>query len=261
MSWCLRFLSYEVHTLWAWRDAAFWVHFDAFHLLCHWDVCWQPKRVEAPLQISLGAFKVYFVFLLYSRLTAVIFLLSFGYYYWPWVHFLTQTGWGLFVAIPFPHHISRLKRDPTAGISVSPDWKRGKTHPAVPLSPCHRQPSSLAPAGPCSWEAMEMGTRGTAMCLRDRQDHHLLSQGAPVQPLVVDQATPVSHRPDGPLMAHCWWRGVMSSAQAHPAGAALQSHASLQGLSGLLHARKAPRDLVTPACPLSPFPLFSSPKV
>lgn len=162
---------------------------------------------------------------------------------------------------PFPSpHFTPEEGSHSRYLCVS--WlEKGKTHPAVPLSPCHRQPSSLAPAGPCSWEAMEMGTRGTAMCLRDRQDHHLLSQGAPVQPLVVDQATPVSHRPDGPLMAHCWWRGVMSSAQAHPAGAALQSHASLQGLSGLLHARKAPRDLVTPACPLSPFPLFSSPKV
>lgn len=120
MSWCLRFLSYEVHTLWAWRDAEFWVHFNAFHLLCHWDVCWQPKRVEAPLQFSLGAFKVYFVFVLYSRLAAVIFLLSFWYYYWPWVHFLTLTGWSLFVAIPFPHHISCLERDPTASVSVPP---------------------------------------------------------------------------------------------------------------------------------------------
>lgn len=208
MSWCLHFLSYKVHTLWAGRDADFWVHFDAFHSFCHWDICWQPKRVEAPLQFSLGAFKVYFVFVLYSRLAAVIFLLSFWYYYWPWVHFLTQTGWGLFVAIPFPCHISCLKRDPTASVSVPPEWKRGNAHTAAPLSPCHRQAPSLAPAGLCSPGAMEMGTRVITVCPRGRQDHHQLSQGDLVQSLVVDQAAHVSHRPDVGNMARCWWRGA-----------------------------------------------------
>lgn len=121
----------------------------------------------------------------------------------------------------------------------------------------------MAPAGPCSPGAMEMGTRGIATCPRRRQDHRQLSRGGPVQSLAVDQATHVSHRPDMPLMAHCWWRGLLPSAQAHPAGAALQSQASPQGAFGLLHARKAPRDSVTPGCPLSPFPIshFSSPKV
>lgn len=43
--------------------------------------------------------------------------------------------------------------------------------------------------------------------------------GDPVQPLVVDQANPISHSPDVPFISHCWWRGEVSSPKAHPAGA------------------------------------------
>lgn len=53
---CLHFLSYKVHTLWAWRDAEFWVHFSAFHPLCHWDICWQPKKGGGTSAVLSGGF-------------------------------------------------------------------------------------------------------------------------------------------------------------------------------------------------------------
>lgn len=145
--WCLCFSSYKVRMWGAWKDAEFWAHSMP---LGHWDVCWQPKRVEAPLQFYLGAFKVYFMFVLYSRFTAVIFLLFFWCYYWPGVHFLMQAGWGLLVAIPFPHPHFMPEEGPHSQC-VPPEWKRGNTHPTTPGKHSLWPQKDCAVQGPWRW--------------------------------------------------------------------------------------------------------------
>lgn len=253
-SWSLNFLSYEVHTLWAWRDAEFWVHFSAFHSLCHWDICWQPKRVEAPLQSSLGAFMVYFVFVLYSRLTAVIFLLFFWYYYWQWAHFLTQTGCGLFVAIPYALHIS-MPEEASQSLSLCLlfplSWVReGEHSPSSPICSCHGQVSSLVPAGLCSPGAIEVGSRDPTISPWGRQGHHQLSQGDVAQPLLGDKWLVL---PDTALIAHCWWTGLVPSAQPTKQEQLRVREAGKEPLSF------PTPDRVPPACALRLFPLFSAP--
>lgn len=168
---------------------------------------------------------VYFVFVLYSRLTAVIFLLFFWYYYWQWIHFLTQTGCGLFVAIPYAHHISVPEE---ASHSLCLWVKRGEHSPSSPTCPCHRQVSSLPSAGlrwavgipQCPWRqagppAADTGTSSTAT-----------SWG---------QGTCDSYRPDIPLTAIAGGKGCCPG-RAHPAGAA-QSQGSWQGVFALSHTR------------------------
>lgn len=77
---------------------------------------------------------------------------------------------------------------------------KGNTHPAAPLSPCHRWASSLAQAGLCSPGATEMGTRSIAVCVRGRQDHHQCSPGDPVKPLGSSSScfSEARHATDGP---------------------------------------------------------------
>lgn len=186
---------------------------------------------------------VYFVFVLYSRLTAVIFLLFFWYYYWQWIHFLTQTGCGLFVAIPYAHHISVPEE---ASHSLCLWVKRGEHSPSSPTCPCHRQVSSLPSAGlrwavgipQCPWRqagppAADTGTSSTAT-----------SWG---------QGTCDSYRPDIPLTAIAGGKG---SALAEP----IQQEQLRVREAGEESLPFHTQDSATPAC-VHTFPTIFRPQV